>query len=127
LTRGSGSGAAPVANASVTLRLTAVTGSGGHVGHSGERPLGSFAPGADAHVIETTLTTDAEGKARFSYEAPEFGGQYVITARSANAADKADTVSVGIAGLAALGASTHYNLIGATGFHPDAHYGTGTM
>lgn len=127
LTRGSGAASTPVPNTEVTLKLTAIDGSGGHVGHSGERPVGSFEPGEDAHTTETTLTTDGQGSARFTFEAPEFGGRYVITAKAAGAPDKADTVTVGIAGLADLGASTNYNLIGATAFHPDAHYGTGTM
>jgi hypothetical protein len=127
LTRGTGSASTPVTNASVTLVLTAIDASGGHVGHTGERPVGSFEPGQTAHTTQTTVTTDGQGRARFTFEAPEFGGRYVITARAEGAPDKADTVTVGIAGLATLAASTNYNLIGATGFHPDAHYGTGTM
>ena len=118
---------APVANASVRLKLTAIDGSGGHAGHTGQRPLGSFEPGADATTTELTVTTDAQGRARFPYEAPEFSGKYVITAKADGAPDKADTVTVAIDGLAALGTGTNWNLIGATAAHPDAHYGTGTM
>lgn len=118
---------APVANATVRLALTAVPGSGGHAGHTGTRPLGSFTTGEDQNTTELTVTTDAQGRARFPYEAPEFAGKYIIAARASGAPDKADTVTVEVGGLAGLGTDTTWNLIGATAAHPDAHFGTATM
>jgi len=120
-------GGAPVANTAVQLALTAVDESGGHVAHTGTRPLGSFTTGANANTTELTVTTDAQGRAQFPYEAPEYSGQYVITATVAGTPPKADTVTVSVNGLADLGTGTSWNLIGATAVHPDAHYGTATM
>lgn len=127
LTRGSGASAAPWPGQAVSLTLTAVDESGGHVAHGGERPLGSFEPGQTAHTTQTTVTTDAQGRARFTFEAPEFGGKYVIAAHTAGARDTTDTVTVAVGGLVRLGAGTSYTLFGELAQHPDSHYATTTM
>lgn len=115
--------AQPVANRDVQLTLSAVDNSGGHVGHHGTRPVGSFSP--TSIVLQATVTTDAAGTARFRYYSPEFGGDYVVTAKVDGGEGK-DTVAVGVP-LAALGAGHWEQYGGGRDVHPDVWYATATL
>ena len=85
----------PMPNLPVTLRLGAIEGSGGHREHVGLRPAGSFSPSAIATTAE--VITDAEGRARFAYYAPEYSGSAFVSASAAGAVERADTFTVGVA------------------------------
>jgi len=113
----------PVADATVTLTLTAVRFSGGHA-HDTDRAPGSFAfPG---RVRTMTLVTDAAGKATFTFYPPEAGGRYVITAVAAGASDAVDTIPVRLE-LQRLVQSGHMAFTGEVDPHKDSHYVTQMM
>ena len=86
---------APVANLAVTLKAGAILESGGHRAHVGARPLGSFSATADE--ITTQVLTDADGRAQFTWFAPEVSGTSFVSVAASGASEVADTFAVGVA------------------------------
>lgn len=109
-----------LSNFHVTLYLAEVVGAGGHINHSGTRPLGALA-------ATQGLTDFTTGRFDTTYTSSIFGGDIAIFAHVAELPDVDKGVSehVGVS-LGLLGAGTNYNLVGATGTHPINHYGTAT-
>jgi hypothetical protein len=105
----------PAARQQLSIVLGEIIDSGGHLSHSGARPLGSLAA--------TQGRTGADGTFQTTYTASAFGGLVGILARFGTV-DRGETMTVGVPSLASLGTGTNYNLVGATTTHPDNHYGT---
>lgn len=106
------------ANQSVTLRMGAeMTESGGHVDHTGTRPVGSLAA--------TQGTTNAGGTLEATYTASIFGGSYRVYARM-QGMEKGRDIRVFVPGLQELGDGVNYNLRQVDVHHPAYHYGTAT-
>jgi hypothetical protein len=105
----------PVASQQLSLLFGEIVGEGGHVSHSGARPLGS--------LTATHGTTGGDGTFQTTYSAPAFGGRLGIFARFGTV-DRGETMTVSVANLSSLGTGTNYNLVGSTTTHPDNHYGT---
>jgi hypothetical protein len=102
-------------NLPVSLSATAVAGSGGHVNHTGVRPVGSFSSAQG--------NTNANGTFTTTYTAPIFGGTMTISGTSRSVSKQA-TMQIYVQSLFELGAGTNYTLVGATATHPDNHFGT---
>jgi hypothetical protein len=101
---------------SVEVFLGEIVGSGGHVGHSGTRPLGTLAA---ANGI-----TDANGRFQTTYTSSVFAGAVAIQARMASTSTiRALTQEISVPGLTTLGASNDYILWHNDNFHPSYHYG----
>ena len=105
-------------NRTVNLSLAAEVGSGGHVSHSGTRPLGTLAA--------TQGTTNANGVFQTTYTAAIFGGVIDISGRIGQSTEQVLQVIVAVNGLSELGASADYSLVGGTTTHPSNHWGTTT-
>jgi len=102
---------------SVNLSVNEITDSGGHINHSGTRPLGTLSA--------TQGTTDPSGAFQTTYTSPIFGGAVTIHASVATTrVDRAEIMRVGVPGLSLLGAGTNYNLRQVDPYHGDYHYGT---
>jgi hypothetical protein len=107
------------ANTAVHLSLSAGPASGGHVSHSGTRPLGSLAA--------TDGTTNAQGIFETTYTAPIFGQSvYVSGTLDGTAISRYLELLVQVGGLDELGASADYFLKGEKPTHPSNHFGTAT-
>jgi hypothetical protein len=114
----------PTANVNVMVSLAEfvdaggqVIGTGGHLSHTNNRPLGTLSA--------MQGTTGANGAFQAVYTAPIFGGQIVVNVSIAGGqTNRAEVVEVRVSGLASLGTGTDYNLVGATTTHPDNHWGT---
>jgi len=109
-----------LSNLQVTLFLRAVDGAGGHINHTGTRPLGTLA----ATQGVTDFTT---GRFVTTYTSSIFGGEVIIYADvpAISAVDKGVYVPVGV-GLASLGAGANYILYHNDPYHPNYNYGTAT-
>ena len=114
----------PMANLPVTLRLGAIEGSGGHRQHDGVRPAGSFATSAQATTAE--VITDAEGRAQFTYYAPEYSGTAFVSVSAAGAVERADTFTVGVA-LARMTPGRWQYALASPARHDDAWYAAPSM
>ena len=123
------SGAA-VPNMDVRLVVDAEAETGGHVAHTGERPVGGLVLTADrkttASQKEIVINTGASGVRSVSFEAPEFGGVHVITGRADAAREDEAKVTVGVS-LEALAAG-HWDRYGnGRDLHPEVWYGKPAM
>jgi hypothetical protein len=109
----------PSPNQNVQLSLSAGNSTGGHVSHSGTRPLGTL----DA----TQGQTNSQGIFETTYHAPIFGGSVIVSA-TLNGFPASNTLEylVVVPGLSEIGASADYSLVGQTTTHPDNHFGTQT-
>jgi hypothetical protein len=104
---------------SVHLSLSAGSSTGGHVSHSGTRPLGTLAA--------TSGTTNELGAFQTIYTAPIFGGDVIISGTVGGIpAEQSVEVIIAVSGLSELGASADYSLVGQTTTHPSNHWGTAT-
>jgi len=109
----------PWPNQSVSLTLSGGTSLGGHVSHSGTRPLGTLAG--------TQGTTNAQGIFQTTYTSPIFSGSVIISSTlNGHPAANSLEVLVLIDGLSELGASADYSLVGQLPTHPSNHWGTAT-
>jgi hypothetical protein len=104
-------------NVTVRVSAAAIASSGGHVGHTGNRPTGSFSA--------TQGRTNANGTFTTTYTAPIFGGTMTITGTVGSASHDA-SMQIYIQSLFELGGGTNYTLVGTTATHPDNHFGTNT-
>jgi hypothetical protein len=110
-------------NCNVTISHQPTPNSGGHNHHSASRPKGTFQPSSGSTGTSGLATT---------YTSPEVSGVIEVTITGTTAQGQPvipgfATIGVEIGGLATLSAGTNYDLIGATGTHPDNHYGTAGM
>jgi hypothetical protein len=102
-------------------KATAGNGTGGHNHDATIKPLGNWTPVSGA--------TAGDGIWTSVFTSPAFSGsetvEYKVTGatRCTGTATATFSYSIGVPGLAALGAGTGYTLIGQTGTHPDNHYG----
>ncbi len=102
---------------SVNLSLNEIIGSGGHVNHSGTRPVGTLSA--------TQGTTGSGGAFQATYTSSIFGGAVTIFASVATTnVNKSEIMRVGVPSLSSLGAGNYYTLTGALPQHPVNHYGT---
>jgi len=88
----------------------------GHVGHTGQRPIGTLS--------QASGTTGSDGKFTVTYTAPIFSGVVRVSA-TMDGTSKEELITVFIDNLQSLGAGNYYELVGSDGFHPDNHYGIG--
>ena len=117
-----------IAGASVTVQAEWVPGSGAHAhGGSGDgsvplAQLGSLtdlATGLSQNGV-VTATTDAAGRARVQYRAPEFGGLVLLRAAAEIDGERVETeaeVTVRVPDLQLLPRSTEYEKVGGTSNH----------
>jgi hypothetical protein len=94
-------------------------GDGGHVNHSGSRPLGTF--------TNASGNTDASGNYSTTFNASAFGGSVNIRATVQGQTATNKVLEVRIADLGTIATTQDWNLVGATNTHPDNHYGTATL
>jgi len=107
------------ANKTVHLSLSAGGSLGGHVSHSGTRPLGTLAA--------TQGATNAQGIFETTYTAPIFGGDvYISGTLDGSSISRVLDMIVAVDGLDELGVSADYSLVGGTTTHPSNHWGTAT-
>ena len=111
----------PTAGLSVSLSVVANQANaylaGGHVNHTGARPVGTLS--------NASGTTDQNGRFSTVYTSPPFGGGVIIRA-TMNSMTKESYLVVYIVGLQQLQAGNEYVLTGGTATHPGDfnHYGT---
>jgi hypothetical protein len=104
-------------NLAVHLSLSAEGSSGGHVSHSGTRPLGT--------LEASQGTTNELGAFQTTYTAPIFGGLVNISGSVGGIpAEQAVQVLVAVENLSELYGSAEYSVIGQTTTHPGNHWGT---
>ncbi|OLD25479.1 MAG: hypothetical protein AUJ04_07615 [Acidobacteria bacterium 13_1_40CM_3_55_6] len=107
------------ANKTVHLSLSAGSSLGGHVSHSGSRPLGTLAA--------TQGTTNAQGIFETTYTAPIFGGDvYISGTLDGSSISRVLDMIVAVDGLDELGEAADYSLVGGNTTHPSNHWGTAT-
>ena len=111
----------PTSGQNVTLSVVATEegefDAGGHVNHTGVRPVGTLS--------QSSGTTGSDGTFTAVYTAPIFGGGHSIRA-TMNGVTKEVGIGVFINGLSLLGEGTNYDLVGETNTHPINHFGTAT-
>jgi len=98
----------------VSLSARGEDGSGGHA-HDGSRPVGTFS--------SSSGTIDQWGYFETSYTSSEVCGRDIITAWAGAKAASLYLI-VKVSGLAEMGISSNYNLIGMTPTHPSNHWGS---
>jgi hypothetical protein len=105
------------ANLNVNLSVNEIVGSGGHLVHTGTRPLGTL------NAVQGI--TGANGAFQTIYTSSMFGGGVTVTASVTNASvNKSSIMNVRVPGLASLGTGANHRLIGDNDFHPNNHFGT---
>lgn len=106
-----------VSGQTVNIRLDShVVDSGGHVSHTGTRPLGK--------LDRTTAKSDSNGETKFVLTAPIFGGstRVVLSVPGGDNTPVFDTV-IKVPGLQELPSYDNYHKIGSNTKHPFNHYG----
>lgn len=111
-----------IPNVDVELSFRTITQSGGHAHDAPSdllRPQGSLAPLSGNTGPDGTLV-------RAEFEAPEPSGvsRVTITCFGGPPTSRVFTIGVRVRGLVGLAGDASYQLIGATGQHPDNHFGT---
>ncbi|MHB9118371.1 MAG: hypothetical protein ACYC2R_08850 [Burkholderiales bacterium] len=120
----------------VKITVEVEANSGGHNHHDAKRPKGTLSgpacgPAAQPHSC-VMATTDGDGKAYFTFTAPQPSGTHTFTATCTSqgcSSQATGKIDVKVAGLVAIPASSFYTLtetdgtvIGATNRHTDNHY-----
>ena len=115
----------PKAGVAVTLSNTVDFTSGGHTtGHTSPRPVAAL----NDKKTSITLSTDAQGEAKFTFTAPQAAGQHTIKAECQGCASPAThSIKVRVPNLVELTADTlqpaRYILVGNTGSPGKNHVG----
>lgn len=106
------------ANRAVTLTLTPVANSGGHVDaqHVGARP--------DGQLRRQTGTTNASGEFTTTYTPSHIGGIVNVRASSGGVNSAEIGVNIRVPDLVQLQGGANYELIGTSLSHPQNHWGT---
>ena len=112
----------PVANQAVEMSVRMILPSGGHDHEEqpGEELLGGFNGNSGGRFEGTT---DESGELTLAYQAPTFGGQFEIKARTEYKGKTVETekeITVRVPNLVELGGGPNYELVGA----PSNHAGT---
>lgn len=108
-----------ITHCNISIKVKAISGSGGHKHSKGARPMGSVSPASG--------NSGASGILYFNYTSPEVSGNIEITVTGSKSGytflPGVGQVLVGVKGLALLKAGADYNLVGQTSTHPVNHYG----
>jgi len=117
----------PKAGVQVKFSVDVVANTGGHDGnHYVMRPKGKLLDCSSGSEVETTVcTTQQDGRATVTFNAPIVSGTHTITAECVSptcTGTASGNINVKVPGLEPMPASQFYTFVGATDKHSDNHY-----